>query len=173
MKAAPPLAAILLLAAGACDRPKPRPAAAAAAAAAAAGIPTLAPPASAGLARRAEAPTFYLDLINEAGDPLGQPAKIKAGQPTTFAGFGFDPLGKTPGKAVDIVIDGVAYGATYGGERPDVAAYFKIDAVTPCGFRVTLPAGTVRRGAHTVAIRVVAADGMSFFESAPIGFQAR
>ena len=173
MKAALPLAAILLLAASACDRPKPRPGAAAAAAAAAAGTPTLTPPASAGLSRRAETPAFYLDLINEAADPLAKPAKIKGGQPTTFAGFAFDPVGKASGKAVDIVIDGVAYGATYGGERPDVAAYFKTEAVTPCGFRVTLPAGTVGRGAHTVAIRVVAADGKSFFESAPIAFEVR
>lgn len=170
MKIVLPLVAISLLAVAACDHPKPRPAAVAAAAA---GPPTLTPPASSGLTRRAETPDFYLDLINEAIDPRNKPAKIKANQPTTFAGFGFDPIAKTPGMAVDIVIDGVAYGTSYGGDRPDVAAYYKNPAVALSGFRVTLPKGIVKRGAHQAVVRVVSADGKSYFDSPAISFRAR
>jgi hypothetical protein len=116
---------------------------------------------------------FSLDLINGAGDPLNNPATIKAGGPTAFSGFGFDPIAKTPGKAVDIVVDGVAYGTAYGSERPDVAGYYKTEAVRPSGFRVTLPARVVKKGPHTVVVRVVAADGKSYFDSATLSFQAQ
>lgn len=173
MKAALPIAAILLLAVGACDKAKPRHGAAAASQAAAAGAPTLTPPASSGLAKRPEMAVFSLDLINGAQDPLNNPAKIEAGVPTTFSGFGFDPVAKTAGKALDIVIDGVAYGTTYGAERSDVAGYYKTEAVLPSGFRVTLPAKTIKKGAHQVVVRVVAADGKSYFDSAILGFDAR
>lgn len=173
MRLALPIAAILLLAVTACDRPKPRPAAVAAAAAAAAGPPTLLPPASSGLIRRVETPDFYLDLINVALDPRNKPAKIKAGQPATFSGFGFDPIAKTPGKAIDIVIDGVAYGTSYGNDRPDVAVYYKNPAVARSGFRITLPAVAIKRGAHKVMVRVVSADGTSYFDSPAISFRAR
>ncbi|TAJ71489.1 MAG: hypothetical protein EPO51_14500 [Phenylobacterium sp.] len=173
MKAALPLAAILLLTVSACDKPKPRPAAVAAAAAAAAGAPTVMPPASAGLAKRPEMAVFTLDMINGAQDPLNIPATIQSGQPTTFSGFGFDPVARTAGKAIDIVIDGVAYGTNYGGERQDVAAYYKTGAVTPSGFRVTLPAGIVKPGPHKMEIRVVAADGKAFHDSATLSFYAK
>ena len=173
MKAALPLAVILLLAVAACDKAKPRPAAAAdAAATAMAGEPTLAPPASVGLAKRPEMAAFSLDLINDAADPLNKPARIKSGVPTTFSGFGFDPIAKTPGKAIDIVIDGVPYGTTYGSARPDVAAYNKAPAVQPSGFRITLPAGTVTPGPHQVVVRVVTADGKSYFDSLILSFHA-
>jgi len=172
LKAALPLAALLLLVAAACDKPKPRPVAAAAAVAAMAGAPTLTPPASVGLARRPEMATFSLDMINAATDPLNNPATIKAGGPTTFSGFGFDPVAKTAGKAIDIVIDGVAYGTAYGADRQDVAGYYKTEAVLPSGFRITLPAGTVKPGPHQVIVRVVSADGASFFDSATLSFKA-
>lgn len=173
MKAVLPIAAILLMAVGACDKAKPRHGAAAASQAAMAGAPTLAPPASGGLAKRPEMAVFSLDLINAAQDPLNNPATIQAGVPTTFSGFGFDPVAKTAGKAIDIVIDGVAYGTTYGAERPDVAGYYKTEAVLPSGFRVTLPANTIKTGAHQVVVRVVAADGASYFDSAILKFDAR
>lgn len=173
MNPALPLAAILLLMLAGCDKPKPRPAAAAAAVAAMAGPPTLTPPASAGLPKRAEAAGSYLDMINAAQDPLNNPATIKSGAPTTFSGFGFDPVAKAVGKGVDIVIDGVAYGASYGASREDVAGYFKTDAVLASGFRVTLPAGTVTPGQHKVQVRVVSADGKSYFDAPAIAFRAK
>lgn len=172
MKAALPIAAALLLATAACDKAKPRPAAGPAPAASAE-APTLAPPASVGLARRPEMAVFSLDMINQAPDPLNNPAKIKSGVPTTFSGFGFDPVARTAGKAIDIVVDGVPYGTTYGSERQDVAGYYKTEAVRPSGFRVTLPAGTVSRGQHEVVVRVVAADGKSYFDSAVLSFRAQ
>lgn len=171
MKAALPLAAIPLMALSACDNPKPRPGAAAAAAQASA--PTVTPPASVGLKARPEAAMFSLDLINEAPDPRSKAGVIRGGVPVTFAGWAYDPVGKTAAKAVDIVIDGVAYGARYRQPRADVASYFKNENLTETGFAATLPASAVVRGAHTVVIRVVAADGAGYFDGAPIDFQVR
>ncbi|MBU2308732.1 MAG: hypothetical protein KKG89_17900 [Alphaproteobacteria bacterium] len=167
-----PLAALLLLAVGACDKPKPRPAAAAASVAAEAGAPILSPPASIGLVRRPEMAVFSLDMINAAADPLNNPATIKAGGPTTFSGFGFDPVAKTAPKAIDIVIDDVPYGTSCCHERQDVSGFYETDAVLMSGFRVSLPAGVVKKGAHKVVVRVVSADGRSSFDSAILGFKA-
>jgi hypothetical protein len=173
LKSALPLFAVLALVLTACDNPKPRRADAAAAAAALASAPTLAPPASAGLGPRPEAPAFALDLINEAQNPRESLGVIKGGGPVTFGGWAYDPVAKAAGKAVDLVIDGAAHGAGYGRPRPDVATYFKNDALGATGFAATLPGHILKRGRHTVVVRVVAADGTSYFDSAPIEFRVR
>ena len=173
MKVALPLAAILLTPLAACDNPKPRPAAVGAAAAAQASQPSLTPAASAGLAARPDPAMFSLDLINEAADPRSKPGVIRGGGPVTFAGWAYDPAGKTAAKAVDIVVDGAAYGARYGRPRADVASYFKNEKLGETGFAVTLPSRVVARGRHKVVVRVVAADGMGYFDSAPIEFRVR
>jgi len=172
LKAAVPLALLALLSVAGCDKPKPRPAAAAAMAAAAVGTPQMTPAASIGLTRRAETAIFSLDMINASADPLNNPARIKAGVPTTMTGFGFDPVARTAPKAIDVVIDGVPYGTACCHERQDVAGYYETEAVQLSGFRVTLPAGVVTPGAHKVMVRAVAADGASFFDSVPLSFTA-
>ena len=152
----------------ACDQPKPRPPVAPAQAAAPAAPP---PPADvAGLARREEMATHTLDKINEAADPYNRPATISSAGPTTFTGFIFDPIAKLPGKAASILVDGKPYAAAYGHARADVAAYFKNPSVTNVGFLATLPAGTLQPGRHEVVIRVIAADGAAYFESARTAF---
>lgn len=172
MNAALPLTAILALALVGCDKPKPRPlppAAPADAAPTAGAIPA----ASAGLPKRPEMPIFSLDAINQAPDPLNRPATIAAGAPVTFSGFGFDPVAMAPGKGVDIVVDGVAYGTAYGHERQDVAGYYKTDAVTKTGFTTTLPATVNTPGPHKVVVRVASADGAAYFDSVTLDFYAQ
>lgn len=164
----PLLAALALVSLSACDQPKPRPGAGASATP----ISAQAKPASQGLAKRSEVAGFYLDSINEAIDPMNKPAKVVAG-PVTLRGFGFDPVAKAPGAAVDIVIDGKAYPTVYGLERPDVAEYFKAPALLETGFTVTLPAGVVKRGRRQAIVRVVSVDKAGYFDSVVIGFDAR
>lgn len=130
--------------------------------------------ASAGLPARPEAPVFTIDRIGDALDPLNRrPAVTAAGRPTVISGFGLDAVAKAPGKALDVVVDGRAYGAAYGAERPDVAAYFKSAAMAKVGFSTTLPAGALAVGQHTAFVRVVAADGKGYFDGAKIHFQVR
>ncbi len=168
------LVAASVLAVAACDQPKPRPVEPKAEAPIAAAPAPAAPAgASVGLAKRAEMAGFSLDVINDAKDPVNTPATISAGGPVTFSGFGFDPVAKTPGAAVDIVIDGVAYPTTYGHQRGDVAAYFKAPALENTGFTVTLPAGAIKAGPHQAVVRVVSADKTGYFDSVTIGFVAQ
>ncbi len=101
-----------------------------------------------------------------------QPAATPADAPITLNGFGFDPVAKVPAKGVDLVIDGKAYAATYGGSRPDVARYFKAPGLVLTGYTMTLPAGALAKGPHAVIVRVIAADGAGYFESAPAPFTA-
>lgn len=128
---------------------------------------------SAGLRKRPEPAGFFLDHAGAAVDPRSrQPAVTPAARPVVFDGFAFDPVAKAPAKGVDVVVDGKAYGAAYGAERPDVARFFKAPMLVKVGFKATLPAGALTIGPHTVVLRIVAADGKSFYESPQIAFQA-
>ena len=133
--------------------------------------PSAAPPLSIGLAKRPEAAGFFVDHIGAAADPRSkQPATTPAGQVTVIDGFGFDDATKTPAKGVDVVIDGKAYGSTYGSARPDVARYFKAPALVKVGFKAALPAESLTVGTHTLVVRIVAADGKGYFISPNIVF---
>jgi hypothetical protein len=126
---------------------------------------------SLGLAKRSELAGFSLDNAGTAHDPLNQrPAVTPAGQPIRLDGFGFDPVAKAPAKGVDVVVDGKAYGTAYGAARPDVATYMKTPSLVKVGFSATLPAGTLAPGPHIAMVRVVAADGMSYYEGVAIPF---
>ena len=168
-------AGLTLMALAACEQGKPRhPPPDPMAIAPPAATPGGAVPAdvlSAGLSPRPEAAGFFLDRIGAAIDPRGHPPAVTpAGQLTVFDGFGFDAPAKTPAKGVDVVVDGNAYGTVYGAARPDVASFFKTTALVNVGFRAVLPAGALTPGAHTVLVRVVAADGKGYFDSPTVAF---
>ena len=171
------LVALTALTLAACDNPKPRVVPPDPMAAGPGMVEAVPPPTdglSAGLSKRSEMAGFTLDRIGAAVDPLNRrPAVTPAATATVLDGFGFDPVARAPGKGVDVVVDGKAYGTTYGGERPDVASYFKTPGLAPVGFATTLPAGALAAGPHSVVVRVVAADGKSFFESPVIPFEIR
>jgi len=129
---------------------------------------------SKGLPRQPQLAGFSLDRIGAASDPLNrQPAETPAARPIVLEGFGFDPVAKAPGKGVDVVVDGKPYGAAYGRARQDVASYFKAPGLVNVGFTTTLPAAALSPGAHTAAVRVVAADGKGYYEGLPIRFQVK
>jgi len=177
MKIAASLTLACLLALGGCDEPKSRttpfdPMAA--------GPPPEAPSAapgagmSIGLPKRPQAPGFFLDHVGGAADPLGRPPAVTAGdQPMLFDGFGFDPVAKAPGKGVDLVVDGRVYAAVYGAQRPDVAQFHKTPGLVAVGYKATLPAGTLKAGPHSVAVRVIAADGAGYYEGPPVPFTVK
>jgi hypothetical protein len=129
---------------------------------------------STGLAKRGGTAGIFLDHAGQAVDPRSrQPATTSGDQPMAFDGFGFDAAAKTPGKGVDLVVDGKAYGTVYGAPRPDVAQFFKAPGLVNVGFKAVLPAGSLAAGPHTVVVRVVAADGGGYFDSPAIPFTVR
>jgi hypothetical protein len=126
---------------------------------------------STGLAKRGGAAGVFLDHAGQAVDPRSrQPATTSGDQPMAFDGFGFDAAAKAPAKGVDVVVDGKAFGTTYGAPRADVAQFFKAPSLVNVGFKTVLPAGSLAAGPHTVVVRVVAADGKGYFDSPPIPF---
>jgi hypothetical protein len=86
-------------------------------------------------------------------------------------GFGFDPVGRTPAKGIDVVVDGKAYGSAYGGARQDVVRYFKAPWLLDTGFKATLPAASLPPGPHTARVRVISTDGKAYFDGPPVAFQ--
>jgi hypothetical protein len=169
-------AAVCLLALGACEKAKPRhpPADPMAIAPPPAVVAAPAEGMSAGLARLKAVPGISLDRIGAAPDPLNRrPAVTPAGEPTAFVGFAFDPVAKAPARGVDVVVDGRVYGSAYGGARLDVASYFKQPGLTAVGYAMTLPAGALAAGQHSVLLRVVAADGKGFYESPNYPFEVK
>jgi hypothetical protein len=131
----------------------------------------LPPPMTTSLPKRPDTTNFFLDHIGAATDPRSrQPAVTPRHRPIILDGFGFDDPAKLPAKGVDLVIDGKVYGTAYGLSRLDVSHFFKAPALVNVGYRTVLPAGTLPAGPHTVIVRVVAADGKGYFESAPIPF---
>jgi len=127
---------------------------------------------SEGLPKRAEPADFTFDHIGQAFDPLNRkPARTARDRAIAFDGFAFDPVRRIPGHGVDVVVDGKAYGATYGKARPDVAGYFKAPVLTDVGFTLTLPARSLAVGPHTASIRVLSSDGAAYFQGPPIAFE--
>lgn len=166
------------LALAACDEPKPRNPPPAEAPPSVAAAPAAAPAATAaastGLPKREGMAGFYVDYIGAAPDPLNrQPAVAAADKPLTVGGFAFDSASKQPAKAVDVVVDGVAYPAAYGTPRDDVAKFHKNQALVNVGYAVSIPAGTVAPGDHTLILRVVSTDGAGYQESVPVKFTVR
>jgi len=125
------------------------------------------PPAlSDGLIKQPQMAGFFMDHAGAALDPYNKPPAVTPrDRPLVFDGFGFDPLAKTPAKGVDVIVDGKAYGTTYGLPRGDVAAYFHAPALVMVGFRTVLPPGTLAAGSHTVTLRVVSTDGKAYYEA--------
>lgn len=129
---------------------------------------------SIGLPQREGPPGYYVDAIGKAMAPLKQdgPLRTPAGAPIVIHGFAFDRVARTPAGAVDVVIDGKAYAADYGGARLDVAQAYGEPALAACGFVLTLQAGLLKPGPHSLVLRVVTADGAGWHESRTFDFEA-
>lgn len=126
---------------------------------------------SAGLTARSEMPRFDIDMFNSVPAPLTrQPVQASAGTKLEVSGFGFDSVAQSPGKGLDIVIDGTPYAAQYGISREDVANYFKAPALALTGFTFSGSSALMTQGTHTLQVRVISADGASYLEGPALTF---
>ena len=117
---------------------------------------------------RAGAALATLDQVATVVPPQG--ATIAADQPITVTGWALDGGVRRPAAAAYLLLDNrYTYRADYGAARPDVAAAVGALGGDRVGFTVTLPPGMAAPGRqHTLAVRIVTADGTAYADSAPL-----
>jgi acetyltransferase AlgX (SGNH hydrolase-like protein) len=115
------------------------------------------------LIRSNELPSYYLDSIG--GKPAAHDVTVPLGPPITISGWAIDRQASAAADGVEIVIDGVPQPAAYGYQRTDVAAFYQRPAYLNSGFKAQIPASALSIGPHTLAIRVISANGKHYSES--------
>jgi hypothetical protein len=117
------------------------------------------------MVRLADAPPFYVDQVGMASNPKGDTEiPLPSASPLAVSGWAADPTGGLA-SGIEIAIDQKPYPATYGLERPDVAAALKNPACERSGFKFTIPASQFSIGVHTVAVRIINKDRRGYFET--------
>lgn len=112
-----------------------------------------------------------LATLDRVGDGAAtQGVTLAAEQPIAVVGWALDGAARRPATAVYLLLDGrYTYRAEYGTARPDVATTIGSVAGDRVGFTATLPPGLATPGKqHTLAVRIVTADGTAYADSAPL-----
>ena len=120
--------------------------------------------------RLVETPGGYtVDAVN--GRPIetqGFTVKLPADPPPalTVSGWAVDEAAGAEAAGVFVNVDGrVDVPATYGIDRPDVAAAYGRWRYRYSGFSATIPASALGRGRHTLTLKVFKAGGREYFQS--------
>jgi hypothetical protein len=109
--------------------------------------------------------TYHVDVIGPLVNPLINPSGAVPSKDLVVAGWAIDDPRKAAAGNVDVVVDHIPYAARYPIPRKDVAAYYKEPSYENSGFDFTIPAFQMTKGIHVFAVRVVASDGKSYWES--------
>ncbi len=109
--------------------------------------------------------TYHVDMVGPVVNPLTKPSIEVPSKELLVYGWAIDDPRKAAAGGVDIVIDHIPYAAHYRISRKDVAAYYKEPSYETSGFDFTIPAVQMTQGVHVFAVRVVANDGKSYWES--------
>ena len=147
---------VLLLGLGACSPPPHGPA----------GARIVADGITPRLSRSAVSSLYNLEQINAVVEPLiHQPVSVPRDEDLTVAGWAVDKSSQSEASGIEIVIDGKAYRARSGVERPDVSQVFGVPAYSKSGFSFSAPADDLGKGRHELTLRIVLADQKSYVES--------
>jgi len=134
--------------------------------------PTGPPPAtglSSNLQLKKVPPLYNLEQIGDVVNPFTkQPVKVAATGDLLVSGWAVDVEAKDLGKGVDVVIDGTPLAANYPSDRGDVATFFKNPAYAKAAFQLVMPASGLRRGSHSVMVRIITKDGTAYYQGLPV-----
>jgi hypothetical protein len=111
--------------------------------------------------------TAQIDTINGIG-VSSRPEVIEISTPSGLLeihGWAIDGSNQ-PASLIILELNGVAYEANYGLPRQDVPALFRNPSLSHTGFNWAVPSAGLRGRDHTLSIRVVTADGLSFHRAA-------
>ena len=121
------------------------------------------------ISNRLSEPAFgAVDGINGAAGPVsGSVIPIPAtDEKIRIGGFAVDSIKGDVAAGVLVLIDDKPHLATYGGERPDIAATLKNPKYLKSQFYMEIPAASLAKGLHDVKFRVVSSDKTGYYESA-------
>ena len=111
-------------------------------------------------------PVLNIEEIGTATGPfLGRAIPVSVSGEFKVSGWAVDQPHRSAASDLDVVIDHTPFPTIYGGERPDVANYFKIPAYRASGFVAMIPAGKSGMGRHTLSLRVVSSDHKCYYQS--------
>jgi hypothetical protein len=128
-----------------------------------AAVPTVA---LAALSKAAGATYYFIAGLNTTSllTPPPMPITVASGQPVTLSGWAVDTTaGGAAGGALFALDETTTFQATYGLDRPDVAAALKSATYEKSGFVATLPASALTPGLHAITIKIITADGRSYY----------
>jgi hypothetical protein len=111
-------------------------------------------------------PLMNIELIGATRSPFdGSPIHVPGSGVFKVAGWAVDQPRATAAADVDVVIDQTPFPSFYGLDRSDVTAYFKRPTYLASGFTADIPADTLRKGQHTLSLRVVSSGGECYYSS--------
>ena len=103
--------------------------------------------------------------------PITDDATIPLAGTLVLAGWCADPIARTRGQTIFIIVDGhrrlVAHRA-YGIARPDVVTYFATPSLSDVGFTIEIAARELGLGKHTLRVALVSADSRGFYRFATV-----
>lgn len=103
--------------------------------------------------------------------PITDDATIPIAGTLVLAGWCADPIARTRGQTIFIIVDGhrrlVAHRA-YGIARPDVVTYFATPSLSDVGFTIEIAARELGLGKHTLRVALVSADSRGFYRFATV-----
>jgi hypothetical protein len=128
------------------------------------------PPTSAGLPPCAAATLASVDRIAETTAPFGPYVPIGRASSFRVVGWAVDQSAKTVASGLDVVVNGAAFPAFYGFERPDVVASLRSPAFFASGFVADISTIDLGPGRHSLQVRAISSTGGCYYAGREIAF---
>ncbi len=113
---------------------------------------------------RNESTPIRIDAIEVDGEPSDEPIVAGATSVVTITGWAVDRPRMGLGRSIFAVIGTLVVRGSYGLPRPDVVADQGGDRYLESGFAIGIPLDVVDPGSHSIAIRMVGADGATVYD---------
>lgn len=111
-------------------------------------------------------PLMNIERIGVATSPFnGRLIHIPGSGEFKVAGWAVDQQTASAADGVDVLIDQVPFPTIYGTDRGDVADYFRRPSYRASGFTAEIPADTLSKGQHALALRVVSSDRRCYYQT--------
>jgi hypothetical protein len=92
--------------------------------------------------------------------------EAKHGDAVHIAGWAVDESAQREAGGVFVEVDKqLVIPALYGLDRPDVAAHFRNERYRSSGFSVFFAASALKKGRHTLSLKVIAADRRGYYDT--------